>query len=143
MCIFTSSRWLSPRESRGPLQWKIPCDPETGLGTLLHRVALLGHPVREKLSLHILSARLFTRPEVVQIEVQLTHCFLCYLPCGFRVKRFVAMKVVKSAEHYTETAVDEIKLLRSVSWGVVCTQQVQIRTQRTCNDQCGHSDHSS
>lgn len=25
------------------------------------------------------------------------------------------MKVVKSAEHYTETAVDEIKLLRSVS----------------------------
>lgn len=39
------------------------------------------------------------------------HCLLC----GFRVKRFVAMKVVKSAEHYTETAVDEIKLLRSVS----------------------------
>ncbi|KAA8591131.1 hypothetical protein FQN60_002074 [Etheostoma spectabile] len=31
-----------------------------------------------------------------------------------KVKRFVAMKVVKSAEHYTETAVDEIKLLRSV-----------------------------
>lgn len=25
------------------------------------------------------------------------------------------MKVVKSAEHYTETAVDEIKLLKSVS----------------------------
>lgn len=39
------------------------------------------------------------------------HCFLC----GCRVKRFVAMKVVKSAEHYTETALDEIKLLRSVS----------------------------
>lgn len=38
-----------------------------------------------------------------------------YLLCGCRVKRFVAMKVVKSAEHYTETAVDEIKLLRSVS----------------------------
>lgn len=33
----------------------------------------------------------------------------------FREKRFVAMKVVKSAEHYTETALDEIKLLRSVS----------------------------
>lgn len=30
------------------------------------------------------------------------------------MKRFVAMKVVKSAEHYTETAVDEIKLLKSV-----------------------------
>ncbi|XP_043932476.1 SRSF protein kinase 1-like isoform X2 [Protopterus annectens] len=29
-------------------------------------------------------------------------------------KRFVALKVVKSAEHYTETALDEIKLLRSV-----------------------------
>lgn len=38
-----------------------------------------------------------------------------YMLYGFRVKRFVAMKVVKSAEHYTETAVDEIKLLRSVS----------------------------
>lgn len=32
-----------------------------------------------------------------------------------RGKRFVAMKVVKSAEHYTETALDEIKLLRAVS----------------------------
>lgn len=31
-----------------------------------------------------------------------------------REKRFVAMKVVKSAEHYTETALDEIKLLKSV-----------------------------
>eukprot|EP00061_Rhincodon_typus_P017845 g46734.t1 len=27
-------------------------------------------------------------------------------------KRFVAMKVVKSAQHYTETALDEIKLLK-------------------------------
>lgn len=32
------------------------------------------------------------------------------------------MKVVKSAEHYTETAVDEIKLLRSVSSCVKCTK---------------------
>ncbi|NWU70088.1 SRPK1 kinase, partial [Pterocles burchelli] len=32
----------------------------------------------------------------------------------FFVLRFVAMKVVKSAEHYTETALDEIKLLKSV-----------------------------
>lgn len=31
-----------------------------------------------------------------------------------RVKNFVAMKVVKSAQHYTETALDEIKLLRCV-----------------------------
>ncbi|XP_042337893.1 SRSF protein kinase 3-like, partial [Plectropomus leopardus] len=29
-------------------------------------------------------------------------------------KRFVALKVVKSAPHYTETALDEIKLLRCV-----------------------------
>jgi len=42
-----------------------------------------------------------------------TECYSYVLVC--RVKRFVAMKVVKSAEHYTETAVDEIKLLRSVS----------------------------
>ena len=27
---------------------------------------------------------------------------------------FVALKVVKSARHYTETAIDEIKLLKSV-----------------------------
>lgn len=39
----------------------------------------------------------------------------------FREKRFVAMKVVKSAEHYTETALDEIKLLKSVSHTVRVT----------------------
>lgn len=39
----------------------------------------------------------------------------------FRAKRFVAMKVVKSAEHYTETALDEIKLLKSVRHTVVVT----------------------
>lgn len=44
--------------------------------------------------------------------------------CYSRVKRFVAMKVVKSAEHYTETAVDEIKLLRSVSCRVNCTNEL-------------------
>lgn len=32
----------------------------------------------------------------------------------YRRKRFVALKVVKSAGHYTETAVDEIKLLKCV-----------------------------
>ena len=31
-----------------------------------------------------------------------------------RGKRFVALKVVKRAQHYTETALDEIKLLRCV-----------------------------
>ncbi|GFU36152.1 hypothetical protein NPIL_435001 [Nephila pilipes] len=37
--------------------------------------------------------------------------WLCWDLIG---KRFVALKVVKSASHYTETALDEIKLLRSV-----------------------------
>lgn len=38
----------------------------------------------------------------------------------FRKKRFVALKVVKSAPHYTETALDEIKLLRCVSvWSLM------------------------
>lgn len=32
----------------------------------------------------------------------------------------MAMKVVKSAEHYTETALDEIKLLRAVSYPDTC-----------------------
>lgn len=31
-----------------------------------------------------------------------------------RDKKFVALKVVKSAAHYTETALDEIKLLKCV-----------------------------
>lgn len=32
-----------------------------------------------------------------------------------RCKEFAALKVVKSAKHYTETALDEIKLLKCVS----------------------------
>ena len=31
-----------------------------------------------------------------------------------RDRRFVALKIVKSASHYTETAIDEMKLLRTV-----------------------------
>ncbi len=41
-------------------------------------------------------------------------CFFC-----FRGKCFVALKIVKSASHYTETAVDEMKLLQTVSLVVV------------------------
>lgn len=33
----------------------------------------------------------------------------------FREKRYVALKIVKSAAHYTETALDEMKLLSTVS----------------------------
>ncbi|XP_077370293.1 SRSF protein kinase 1a isoform X3 [Festucalex cinctus] len=42
------------------------------------------------------------------------HFSTVWLAWDIQMKRFVAMKVVKSAEHYTETAVDEIKLLKSV-----------------------------
>ncbi|XP_037540818.1 SRSF protein kinase 1a [Nematolebias whitei] len=42
------------------------------------------------------------------------HFSTVWLAWDIQAKRFVAMKVVKSAEHYTETAVDEIKLLKSV-----------------------------
>uniref|UniRef100_A0A8B9LTA6 non-specific serine/threonine protein kinase n=1 Tax=Astyanax mexicanus TaxID=7994 RepID=A0A8B9LTA6_ASTMX len=42
------------------------------------------------------------------------HFSTVWLALDIQGKRFVAMKVVKSAEHYTETALDEIKLLRSV-----------------------------
>uniref|UniRef100_A0A6Q2ZKI7 non-specific serine/threonine protein kinase n=1 Tax=Esox lucius TaxID=8010 RepID=A0A6Q2ZKI7_ESOLU len=42
------------------------------------------------------------------------HFSTVWLAWDIQEKRFVAMKVVKSAEHYTETAMDEIKLLRSV-----------------------------
>uniref|UniRef100_A0A8C9WKF1 non-specific serine/threonine protein kinase n=1 Tax=Scleropages formosus TaxID=113540 RepID=A0A8C9WKF1_SCLFO len=42
------------------------------------------------------------------------HFSTVWLAWDIQGKRFVAMKVVKSAEHYTETALDEIKILRSV-----------------------------
>ncbi|XP_076003475.1 SRSF protein kinase 1b [Genypterus blacodes] len=42
------------------------------------------------------------------------HFSTVWLAWDVQEKRFVAMKVVKSAEHYTETALDEIKLLKSV-----------------------------
>ena len=42
------------------------------------------------------------------------HFSTVWLSWDLVLKRFVALKVVKSAVHYTETAVDEIKLLRNV-----------------------------
>ncbi|XP_032423039.1 SRSF protein kinase 3 isoform X3 [Xiphophorus hellerii] len=42
------------------------------------------------------------------------HFSTVWLCWDLQKKRFVAMKVVKSAPHYTETALDEIKLLRCV-----------------------------
>ncbi|KAM9408935.1 SRSF protein kinase 1b [Pholidichthys leucotaenia] len=42
------------------------------------------------------------------------HFSTVWLAWDIQEKRFVAMKVVKSAEHYTETALDEIMLLKSV-----------------------------
>merc|ERR1712137_1333189 len=42
------------------------------------------------------------------------HFSTVWLSWDLECKRFVALKVVKSAQHYTETALDEIKLLRRV-----------------------------
>lgn len=42
------------------------------------------------------------------------HFSTVWLSWDLHVKRFVALKVVKSAEHFTETALDEIKLLKCV-----------------------------
>lgn len=42
------------------------------------------------------------------------HFSTVWLSWDLNVKRFVALKVVKSADHFTETAVDEIKLLKCV-----------------------------
>ena len=42
------------------------------------------------------------------------HFSTVWLCWDSQLKRFVALKVVKSACHYTETALDEIKLLRCV-----------------------------
>lgn len=57
-------------------------------------------------------------PVVVRSQIIV---FLFCFPV-FREKRFVAMKVVKSAEHYTETALDEIKLLKSVSHTLITAE---------------------
>ena len=37
-----------------------------------------------------------------------------------RGSRYAALKVVKSAKHYTETAIDEIKFLRAVCESYFC-----------------------
>ena len=42
------------------------------------------------------------------------HFSTVWLCWDSKQSRYVALKVVKSAKHYTETALDEIKLLRSV-----------------------------
>ncbi|XP_070557638.1 SRSF protein kinase 1-like isoform X2 [Ptychodera flava] len=42
------------------------------------------------------------------------HFSTVWLAWDLNGKRYVALKVVKSAQHYTETALDEIKLLKSV-----------------------------
>ncbi|KAL3076270.1 hypothetical protein niasHS_013541 [Heterodera schachtii] len=42
------------------------------------------------------------------------HFSTVWLSWDIEIKRFVAMKIVKSAEHYTEAALDEIKLLECV-----------------------------
>ena len=49
-------------------------------------------------------------------EIATASAFLIYknVLFFFRDKKFVALKVVKSAAHYTETALDEIKLLKCV-----------------------------
>jgi len=53
-------------------------------------------------------------------EILNIKCKLCnQTRFNFRAKRFVALKVVKSAAHYTETALDEIKLLKCVSFVLV------------------------
>lgn len=42
----------------------------------------------------------------------------------------MAMKVVKSAEHYTETALDEIKLLRAVSYTSAALETITMNYSR-------------
>uniref|UniRef100_A0A8C0NW29 non-specific serine/threonine protein kinase n=1 Tax=Canis lupus familiaris TaxID=9615 RepID=A0A8C0NW29_CANLF len=97
-------RRLLPGEDRRPVQWAVPRGAQAGLGPLLHRVALLGHPVSTPAP----------RPRARREAPGLWPAGSRRRPWGCRRKRFVALKVVKSAGHYTETAVDEIKLLKCV-----------------------------
>ncbi|XP_013886657.1 SRSF protein kinase 3 [Austrofundulus limnaeus] len=57
---------------------------------------------------------LFNRRYHVVRKLGWGHFSTVWLCWDLQKKRFVAMKVVKSAPHYTETALDEIKLLRCV-----------------------------
>lgn len=41
--------------------------------------------------------------------------FLISFILNFRKKNYVALKVIKSAQHYTETAADEIRLLKKIA----------------------------
>ncbi|XP_028265436.1 SRSF protein kinase 3 isoform X2 [Parambassis ranga] len=54
------------------------------------------------------------------------HFSTVWLCWDLQRKRFVALKVVKSAPHYTETALDEIKLLRCVSVGPFLHHPVEV-----------------
>nr|XP_040024151.1 SRSF protein kinase 2-like isoform X9 [Gasterosteus aculeatus aculeatus] len=57
---------------------------------------------------------LFNRRYHVIRKLGWGHFSTVWLCWDIQVKNFVAMKVVKSAQHYTETALDEIKLLQCV-----------------------------
>ncbi|TRZ02975.1 hypothetical protein DNTS_004982 [Danionella cerebrum] len=63
---------------------------------------------------HVKVGDLFNRRYHVIRKLGWGHFSTVWLALDVQEKRFVAMKVVKSAEHYTETALDEIKLLKSV-----------------------------
>ena len=52
---------------------------------------------------------------IVLRKVGWGHFSTVWLGWDLTTQTFVALKVVKSARHYTETAIDEIKLLKSVS----------------------------
>lgn len=61
------------------------------------------------------SKSLYDRVAIGASDINLCSCFFVVVVAVSRRKRFVALKVVKSAPHYTETALDEIKLLKCVS----------------------------
>lgn len=81
-------RWLSSCKDWSVIQWALSGCSQARLGPFFHSLVVLGFEVS---------------------------CF-SYSLTPLSLKRFVAMKVVKSASHYKETALDEIKLLTCVSY---------------------------
>lgn len=71
------------------------------MGSLLHRLALLGHDVSSLFLLLPQPPPRFSRSTGPTL--------------GCRNRCFVALKVVRSAQMFTETALDEIRLLKCVS----------------------------
>ncbi|KAL2984286.1 hypothetical protein AAZX31_12G079800 [Glycine max] len=99
------SAWRIPRGSsrRRFQQWPLHRAVQTRLGPFFHRLARLGHSQFGYI-FQVIVTKMF-------------HC-LCSVRCfSCGGRHYVALKIQKSAQHYTEAAMDEIKILKQIAEG--------------------------